>query len=90
MIYHTPVRITINDSEAMLSELLNIIKKIEDELILDMSQTIYISSAGIRAIMIAQKSLLAKSFPSLRILASEDVKKFLVSVGLEQMGIELT
>ena len=60
MIYRTPSRINTLESEKIANELLDILNNGQD-VIIDMSQTTYIASAGLRSLIMAFKTARAKN-----------------------------
>ena len=81
--YKTPVRITQENSEKVLGDLLEIIDKNLD-VVLDMTETVYISSVTLRIILIISKSLHSKRLNVLTILNSNDtIKSTIEMVGYD-------
>ena len=81
--YKTPVRITQENSEKVLGDLLEIIDKNLD-VVLDMTETVYISSVALRLILIISKSLQSKRLNVLTILNSNDtIKSTIEMVGFD-------
>ena len=81
--YKTPVRITQENSEKVLGDLLEIIDKNLD-VVLDMTETVYISSVALRLILIISKSLQSKRLNVLTILNSNDtIKSTIEMVGYD-------
>lgn len=82
--YKTPVRITQDNSEKVLGDLLEIIDK-DLDIVLDMTETIYISSVALRLILIISKSLQSKNLSVLTILNSNDtIKSTIEMVGFNE------
>ena len=72
MIYKTPERMAEINSHKLLDDFLKIIQK-NEPLVLDFSDTIYISSAALRALLIAAKSSNSKQLETITITNASDM-----------------
>ena len=82
MIYRTSEKITERECDKVASELASILEKGED-VILDMSNTKYISSAGLRILCINFKTFRAKGFDFVIVNPSSSVLDILKVTGLD-------
>ena len=87
MTYNAPNRITESNSSIVLKELLELIKE-ESEIIIDFSNTSYISSSALRALLLASKSAKSKSLPPIKYAnLSSQVVKTIKSVGFDTIAV---
>lgn len=87
-IYKSPKRITSVNSAMFFNEMMAIVVK-GSSIVVDMSDTAYLSSAALRSILIVAKTLKSKNMPKLKLINANTTVRDILEAGGFDFFVEI-